>query len=226
MGVGHAAVGIAAARAVPRLNAGWLVFASVLADFLLGVFAWLGLERADVPPDYASKHYLVFTFPYSHGFAALLVWSVVCGLAVASVQRVDRRQVFIVVAIVAFSHFVLDALVHVAGLPLAGQHSPKIGLGLWTHMPLELGLETLMSVAAVAIFWKPAAVSALSRYGVASFMALLCAMTWTQLWMTTPPVAAQLIPSWVVSPILFGAIVYALDRKRVAATRAAVHAPG
>jgi hypothetical protein len=208
---------------VPRLNAGWLVFASVLADFLLGVFAWLGLERADVPPDYATKHYLIFTFPYSHGFVALLFWSIMFGLAVASAQGADRGRVFIVVAMVAFSHFVLDALVHVAGLPLAGQHSPKIGLGLWTHMPWELALETLMSIGAVAIFWKTAAVSALSRYGVASFVALLCALTWTQLSMTTPPVAAQLIPSWIVSPVLFGAIVYALDRKRVAAT-AKVHA--
>jgi len=52
---------------------GWLVFAAVLADFLLGIFAGLGIEHATVPRDYAHKHYLLFTFPYSHGLLTLLL---------------------------------------------------------------------------------------------------------------------------------------------------------
>jgi hypothetical protein len=48
-GVGHAAIALGAARAVPRVNAGWLVFAAFLADFLLGIFAIMGFEQAHVP---------------------------------------------------------------------------------------------------------------------------------------------------------------------------------
>jgi hypothetical protein len=58
------------------------------------------------------------------------------------------------------SHFFLDGLVHVAGLPLAGENSPKFGVGLWKHMPLELCLETLMEFVAMAIYWKTAGAAA------------------------------------------------------------------
>ena len=49
---------------------GWLIFAAFLPDFLLGLFASAGWEDYQVPPDYASKHYLLFTFPFSHGLLA------------------------------------------------------------------------------------------------------------------------------------------------------------
>ena len=75
MGIGHIALGLACKRAEPRVNVGVFVFAALLADFLLGLFAFAGMETAHVPDDYAHLHYLTFTFPYSHGLAALLVWS-------------------------------------------------------------------------------------------------------------------------------------------------------
>jgi hypothetical protein len=219
MGVGHAALALGAAKAAPRLNVGWLVLAALLADFLLGIFAAMGLESAHVPADYASRHYLTFTFPYSHGLVPLILWGAIFGFLVSRLQRTDRTQIAIVVAAVVASHFVLDELVHVAGLPLAGENSPKFGLALWNHMPLELTLETLMSVAGVAIYLTLAGIhaSAASRYGVPIFMALLAALTWTQLFITKPPEPAQLIPSWIVAPLVFAAIPYVLDRKRVAA---------
>jgi hypothetical protein len=216
MGVGHAAVAIVASRAIPRLNAGWLVFASLFADFLLGVFGLLGLEGAHVPPEYPARHYLTFTFPYSHGLLPLLAWAILLGALVAAGLRLDRKRAFAVVALVALSHFFLDALVHVVGLPLWGENSPKVGLGLWGVMPLELALETLMSIAGVIIFWKSAASSALSRYGVAGFMLLLCAATWSPLFMSAPPDVAQLVPGWIASPLIFGAMVYGFDRRRAA----------
>jgi hypothetical protein len=221
MGVGHVALALGAAKVTPRLNAGWLVFAALLADFLLGIFAWMGLESAHVPENYAAKHYLTFTFPYSHGLAPLILWGAILGFLVsrAAASRSDRTIVFAVVAAVVVSHFLLDGLVHVAGLPLAGENSPKLGLGLWKNMPLELTLETLMSVAGVWIYLTLAGIraSAVSRYGVTIFMVVLTALTWTQLFSTRAPNTAQLIPNWIVAPVLLAAIVYVLDRKRAAA---------
>lgn len=83
MGVGHAAVALGAAKAAPRVNVGWLVFAALLADFLLGIFAMMGLEQAHVPVDYATRHFITFTFPYSHGLVPLLLWGAIFGLLVS-----------------------------------------------------------------------------------------------------------------------------------------------
>jgi hypothetical protein len=215
MGIGHVAVALGASRAAPRLNVGWLVFGALLADFLLGVFASFGLEHATVPENYAARHYLLFNFPYSHGLLALLCWAVVFGFLVSRVLGLEGRRIWLVGGVVVFSHFLLDGLVHVAGLPLVGESSPKLGLGLWNHMPLELALETLMALVGIAIYWKLAGSSSLSRYGMTVFAVLFTAMTWTQLTLTTPPKAQQLTVSWIVVPLVLSAIAYGLDRQRV-----------
>ena len=196
--------------------AGWS-WLPLLSDFLLGIFAILGLEHATVPDDYASKHYLLFTFPYSHGFLALLVWATIFGYLISRAFGVDTRRVRLVASLVVLSHFLLDGLVHIAGLPVAGENSPKLGLGLWNHMPLELLLESLMAIAGMAIYWRLARAnrSALSRYGMTVFVALIAGMTWTQLLLTTPPKTEQLSVSWIAVPLVFSAVAYALDRRRV-----------
>ncbi|MBZ5678516.1 MAG: hypothetical protein LAO24_00260 [Acidobacteriia bacterium] len=216
MGVGHVALALGASKAAPRMNVGWLVLAAMLSDFLLGIFAMTGLEHATVPPDYATKHYLLFTFPYSHGLLALLLWAVIAAYLISRAYGSDRNRVWIVVALVVLSHFVLDGLVHVAGLPLAAENSPKLGLGLWNHMPLELGIETVMAIAGVALYLKLSGFGApaLGRYGMVIFMALVTMMTWTQLLATAPPKPRQLTVAWIVVPLAFSAIAYALDRKR------------
>jgi hypothetical protein len=223
MGVGHAAVALGATRVVPRVNVGWLVFAALLSDLLLGIFAFMGLEHASVPPDYAQRHYLRFTFPYSHGLLPLVLWAAIAGLAVSRLERFDRWRISMVVAGVVLSHFVLDAVVHVSGLPLAGENSAKIGLGLWNHMPLELALETLMAVVGMVIYLRVAGsrASAASRYGIAALMVFLTAMTWTQLFSATPPSPDALVFFWIASPLVLSVVAYLLDRGRAPRATAA-----
>lgn len=217
MGVGHVAVALGASRAAPRVNVGWLVFAALLSDFLLGIFATLGLEHSSVPENYASRHYLLFTFPYSHGLLPLLLWAALFGLLVTAVYRFDGARIWTVVALAVLSHFLLDGIVHVAGLPLWGENSPKFGLGLWNHMPLELVVESLMSLAGLAIYWKVSGSksSALSRYGMVVFVLIVAAMTWTQLLLIVPPQPQQLKISWIVVPLVLSAIAFGLDRGRL-----------
>jgi len=217
MGIGHVALALGASKAEPRLNVGWLVFAALLSDFLLGIFAAFGLEHATVPADFTSRHYLLFTFPYSHGLLALMIWSTILGFLVSRALGFRGRRVWILVALVALSHFLLDGLVHVAGLPLIGENSPKLGLGLWNHLPFELVLETLMAIAGVVIYWKiaGAAGSAVSRYGIAIFVLLTTALTWTQSLPNPAPTPHELTVTWIVAPVVLSAIAYALDHRRV-----------
>ena len=216
MGIGHVALALGAAKATPRLNVGWLVFAALVSDFLLGIFALMGLEHASVPPDYAQRHYLLFTFPYSHGLVPLVLWAAIAGFLISRLSKADRTRVFLVIAAVVLSHFILDGIVHVAGLPLAGENSPKLGLGLWNRLPFELSLETLMAIAGVVLYLRLAGsgTSSLSRYGMPIYVALVTVLTWTQLFAKTPPNPQQLAPAWVIVPLVFSALAYGLDRKR------------
>jgi len=189
MGIGHVAVALGASRVAPRLNVGSLVFGALVADFLLGIFASLGLEHAIVPDNYASKHYLLFDFPYSHGLLALGLWGVVFGFLVSRAFGLDVKRIGLVVAGVVVSHYLLDGLVHIAGLPILGENSPRLGLGLWRAMPMELGVETLMAFAGIVIYWNVSGQggSAFGRYGMVIFVLLFTAMTWSQMALTTPP---------------------------------------
>jgi len=218
MGIGHAAIALGASRTAPRINVGLLIFAAFLADFLLGIFGAFGLESAHVPAAYAARHYLTFTFPYSHGLAALVLWSITFGALFCWVDRKNRSRAFWILAALVLSHFVLDALVHVPELPLLGESSPKLGLALWNHMPLELTLESMMALAGVVIYWTLSSTTRVGRWGMTIFVILLTALTWTQLWSVTPPSNSQLIPSWLILPIVLSAIPYLLDRRRVMAT--------
>ena len=219
MGIGHFAAGLALKKAEPRLNAGWLVFGAYLSDFLLGIFVWLGVERYDVPADLAAKHYLTFTFPYSHGLAADLLWSGVAGglafLGMTAPPSVRKRAAWIMAAAV-LSHFLLDGLVHVRGLPLWGEASPKLGLGLWNRLPLELSLEAIMVVVAVALYLDfTRARNRTGRYGMIALLALLTPLTiFGQLSLKTTPQAGPLIGAWIATPVIFAALAYWLDRQR------------
>lgn len=91
-----------------------------------------------------------------------------------------------------------------------------MGLALWNHMPLELTLESLMALAGLVVYWSLSGGTKVSRWGMAAFVVLLTALTWTQLFSTVPPTTSQLVPTWIMAPIVFSAIPYAFDRKRIA----------
>ena len=222
MGVGHAALAVGASRFAPRLNVGWLVFAALLADFLLGIFAILGLEHSTAPPDFATHHYLWFTFPYSHGLAAMTLWAAMAAFLIARLHPADRNQVVIVIFGLVLSHFALDALVHEQGLPLFGENSFKVGLGLWKHLPLELLLETAMAVAGVAMFLPVAGKDcpAISRFGVSIVIFIFALLTWTQISLRVAPRTDQLAIGWIVMPLVLSGVTYALDRARLRETAA------
>jgi hypothetical protein len=221
LGIGHFAVGLALKKAEPRINLGPLVFAAYLTDLLFGTFVLLGLEQYHVPPDVATKHYLTFTFPYSHGLLATLVWASLAGLIACRLTNgmsFQRSATWLVVAAVC-SHFVLDAVVHIPEIPVIGEDSYKIGLGLWNHLFLGLGLEVVLVAAGLAIYWDcTRARSAVGRFGMPalliSFTALMVA---TQATMTSAPPPGWLIAGWILLPMVFSGLAFWLDCHRVPA---------
>jgi hypothetical protein len=74
-----------------------------------------------------------------------------------------------------------------------------------------------MALAGLVIYWTLKSTTKVSRWGMAVFVVLLTGLTWTQLFSTTAPTNSQLVSTWIIAPIVFSAIPYALDWNRVAA---------
>lgn len=219
MFAGHLAAGLVLKKMERRINLGWLFFAALFHDFLLGILVLLGLEQIHIPANFAQTHYLTFTFPYSHGLAASIIWSLLgFGITYAVLPRwstKERKQAGLVIALAVFSHFVLDWFVHIPEMPLLGDNSPKLGLSLWNNLPLALGLEVgLVLIGFIYYLSMVKPKTNLAKYGVAALMVLITALTVTgQLFAETPPPATGAAMSWILQPFLICGLAYWFDRK-------------
>jgi hypothetical protein len=201
---------LALGRAERRVNVGVLVFAALLLDLLLWVFILLGGESVTIPADFARTHQPQFVFPYSHGLLAGLGWSALAGVLV--LWRGYPRAAWVVAAAI-FSHWLLDALVHVPELPLAGPGSPKAGLGLWQHMPVALAVEGLIVVAGLVVFVPRSGLSRPRRVALGSLAFALLAFTIVGMTVApAPPSATAMAASSAVTILVICALTWWLAR--------------
>ena len=208
------AVGLGLKRADRKSNAGWLIFAALLPDFMLGWFALAGWDGCVAPADYASTHYLLFDFAWSHSLLAHVVWAAIAGLVAWGVTR--RRVASFAAGAATLSHFLLDGIVHVKGLPLAMSGGPAFGLGLWRFLPAELSLEVAMAAAGLWMYWLAVKDTAPRRAGgMAIYIAALTAfLVAGQASASQAPPRGALIASWILGTPAMAAIALLLDRRR------------
>jgi hypothetical protein len=153
MFIGHYGVSFAAKRFVPRTSLGTLFVAVQLLDVLFAIFVFAGLEKLRIVPGFTQYNpYDLYYMPYSHGLVGALVWSVAAGLLVLAF-RTPRAAIWIAAAV--FSHFILDVPMHTPDMPILGNNSTKIGLGLWQHRDLALAAE-LVTLAIGLWIWRRA----------------------------------------------------------------------
>jgi hypothetical protein len=187
MFAGHIGAGLALGSGARRLNVGWFVLAALWLDVVLWALVLFGVESARIPDDFAVTHQAAFDFPWSHGLLAGIAWSLVAGgfaaLIVGAVA--DRRRIAGLIAAAVFSHWLLDALVHAPELPLAGDASPRVGLGLWSHMGIALTVEAAVLVVGLGIYLRGAALSRGRR--IALVLTALFTLVLTVLGMTLAP---------------------------------------
>jgi hypothetical protein len=190
MFAGHVGAALAIGRAERRVNVGAYVFAAVLLDFVLWLFVLVGWESVVIPANFASTHQPEFVFPYSHGLLASLVWSALAGIATALCcphLGPAKWRAGALVAAAVFSHWLLDALVHAPGLPVAGAGSMKVGLGLWHTMPVALAIEAFIAVAGLGLFLSGAALSRARAFWLSVLSLLILAFTVMGMTIAPPP---------------------------------------
>jgi hypothetical protein len=156
MFLGHYGVGFALKRVEPKLSLGTLFISVQLLDLLWGIFVLLGWEHADIVPGFTAVTPLEFTdYPISHSLVGALIWSAVAAAAYYSLPTRDTSrhwQASLIVGLAVFSHYPLDVLVHVPDLPLVGNESTKLGLGLWNNRMATLALEALVFGTGLALY--------------------------------------------------------------------------
>jgi len=190
MFAGHVGAALAIGRSDRRINVGVFIFAAVLIDFLLWLFVLLGWESVTIPANFASTHQPEFVFPYSHGLLANIAWSALAGitfyLLYPRLAEAKFRAASLVAAAV-FSHWLLDALVHVPGLPVAGTGFVKVGLGLWQSMPVALLVEAIIAAAGLYLFLSGAGLSRAKKLGFTVLCLVVLVFTIVGMTVAPPP---------------------------------------
>jgi hypothetical protein len=156
MFLGHYGVALALKRAEPKLSLGTLFLSVQLLDVLWGTFLLLGWEHVRLLPDDNPLLALQFyDYPISHSLVGAFGWGLAAAVVYYSWPTRDtsrHARAAAIVGLAVLSHWVLDVLVHVPDLPLAGNDSAKFGLGLWNHFGVSVVTELLVLGAGAAVY--------------------------------------------------------------------------
>jgi hypothetical protein len=116
----------------------------------IGTYA-LGLERLE-PVGSGGYGQVIIHAGWTHSLLGALILSALLG-------AFWRGRTGLVIAAVAFSHWVLDLIVHRPDLPLLPANAggfPLLGFGLWRSAPAAAGLELLLVAGGAALYWRAA----------------------------------------------------------------------
>lgn len=151
MFIGHLALGFAAKRVAPEVPLGLAFVASELPDAIWPVLLLAGVEQASVAPGDTRVTPLRFdSYPVSHSLLTVAVWAAL--LALAWRARGGSRRGASLLAALAVSHWLLDAVSHRPDLPLTPWGAARVGLGLWNSLPGTLAVELALFAAGVWVY--------------------------------------------------------------------------
>ncbi len=215
MFIGHYGMAIVLKRAEPRLSLFTLTVAALFVDLLWLIFIALGVEQMRIVPGYlAASQFEFVSYPLSHSLVAAVVWAAVVGAIYYSWPTKDTahhtKRTLILMFLVA-SHWLLDVAVHAPDLPLAGNDSTKLGLGIWKSIPATLAVEGGIVALGLGllILWPP------KRYQPRSLRLLVLGLVLTALEVVSiyapppPSLTAVMMGMVVTAPLLFLLIAWA-----------------
>jgi hypothetical protein len=219
MFVGHYSAALALKRVEKRASLGWLFIAAQFVDILFFTLTLLGIERLRLVENFTpSTHFELEFFPFSHGLVGSLVWAVVAFVVIMVLPKrdgVSRKRVGLATAAAVFSHWVLDLIVHTPDLPLLGDNSPKLGLGLWNSALLAFLLEALLLVVGLWVYLRGTeARTVTGRYGMIAFAAFLVLANGLAAFGPPPATVTFLAVFSLTSYLAFAGVAFWLDRRR------------
>ncbi|HEY7887839.1 MAG TPA: hypothetical protein VIC29_06390 [Steroidobacteraceae bacterium] len=141
-------------RAVPLWS---LMLATVWLDIVFVPLFLAGIETIEpAPGTHGGYGAGIIHANYTHSLLGAILLSAILGAACGARWG---RQSGLVVGLVAFSHWLLDLIVHRGDLPLlpgnAG-HLPTLGFGLWRAPAAAMSLELALVVAGAWLYYRAA----------------------------------------------------------------------
>ena len=152
---GHYGIGAGAKSLDHRASLWCLMLASQWLDVVFIPLFLLGIETIEMLPG-GGYGGVVIHADYTHSLIGALVLSAAFG-AVAW-WRWDRR-LGLLLGGVAFSHWVLDLIVHRGDMPILPGNAgdlPLLGFGLWRVPIVSVPLEAALFLAGVFLYWRAA----------------------------------------------------------------------
>ena len=150
MFIGHwaPALSVASRRSAPSL--GTLFVAGQLVDWAFFGLVLLGVEHMRFYPGISVMNPMdLYHMPYTHSLLGSGLFALVFAAAIWLASR--SRAAALLGGAVVLSHWLLDLLVHVPDLTIAG-NPPKLGMGLWNYPAVEMPLELAITFGALWLY--------------------------------------------------------------------------
>jgi hypothetical protein len=217
MFIGHAAVALAAKPLAPRTSLALLLAAAFWVDMVWPVFLLFGIEQVRIDPGNTAFTPLDFVhYPWTHSLLAAIAWSVLFALVFIG----SGKREAVILGLLVFSHWVLDAISHRPDLPLWPGSDTMIGFGLWNSVPATMIVECAMFAAGVTIYARSA--PSRDRTGTWVFWGLIGFLLIAYLgnaFGPPPPNVQAIAISGIAGGVLFTAWAWWADWHRGAITR-------
>jgi len=222
MFLGHFGAALALKRAEPKVSLGTLFLATQLVDLLWGACLLAGWEEVRIDPGYTAVTPLQFVhYPITHSLVGTLGWAIAAAAVYYSWPTRDTSrhwQAAAIVALAVLSHFPLDVLVHVPDLTLAGDGTPRLGLGLWQDVGATLALELAVLGAGIAGYVALRSRRHPVRAGrLAGLVLVLVAIYLANLFGPPPPSVTAIAVADIVGLLLLALFAGWVDRRAPAA---------
>lgn len=176
MFIGHWAPALVIAARPRAPGIAVLFIAAQLVDWAFFALLLLGVEHMRFSPGISVMNPMdLYHMPYTHSLLGSAVFAAVFAGLIWLASK-DRAAALLGGAVV-LSHWLLDLLVHVPDLTLAGS-PPKLGFGLWNHPWIEIPLELGITFGALWFYARARRPAPARFFVLGAVMALLQAVNW------------------------------------------------
>ncbi len=178
MFIGHYAAAFTLKSVEKKASLGMLFIAVQLVDYLFFAFVPFGIEKFRLVENYtAINHFDLYFYPYTHGLLASFLWAGLIYVMWASLpifKNMGNGRVALAMALAVLSHWFVDLIVHTPDLPLLGDNSPKVGLGLWHSFMGTILLEVALLIGGLLLYLRATkGTAAMGKYAMIIFVVIM-----------------------------------------------------